>query len=344
MIALQDQRMKKHLAVAVVALAILAVSVVGIWYFASPSPTYSGQPEPVTVAYSPYELGTLFWVAEDQHYFENNGLNITTKKYFSGAASLNGVIDGEADITVGVAEFPFVTKVFENTGVRTLGTIDKSDIVYLIARKDRIATVSDIRGKKIGTARGTSAEFYLGRFLILHGLKMQDITLVDVKTPDEWVNDVASGTIDAMVIGQPYANAARDRLGDNALFVPAQANQPLFALVLSTGTWIEKHPGASKKFLKSLAQAEDFIRAHPAEAKDIIEKRVNLDPGYMDIAWDRNEFSLTLDQSLVAAMEDEARWLIENNLTKGKTVPDFRKFLDTKDLEEIKPGSVWIIE
>ena len=42
-------------------------------------------------------------------------------------------------------------------------------------------------------------------------------------------------------------------------------------------------------------------------------------------------------------MEDEARWMIANNLTEEKTVPDFRKFIDTKSLKEIKPGAVRII-
>jgi NitT/TauT family transport system substrate-binding protein len=335
--------LNRKLVIILVAIAILALSAFGVWYFSNPAPSHAGQPEPVTVAYSPYELGALFWVADDQHFFENNGLNVTSKKYFSGAASLDGVLKGEADITVGVGEFPLVTKVFGNPGVRAIGTIDKSDIVYVIARKDRIANASDIRGKKVGTAKGTAAEFYLGRFLTLHGLTMSDITLVDVKTPDGWVNEIASGNIDAMVIGQPYANAARDKLGDNALVFPAQGNQPFYALAISTDAWLTHHPGAAGKFLKSLSQAEDYTTAHPAEAKAIVAKHVGLDPGYLDSAWGRNEFSLTLDQSLISAMEDEARWMMVNNLTKSTEVPDFRQFVYTKGLDEIKPDSVRII-
>lgn len=42
-------------------------------------------------------------------------------------------------------------------------------------------------------------------------------------------------------------------------------------------------------------------------------------------------------------MEDEARRMIANNLTQEKTVPDFRRYIYTQGLEEIKPGSVSII-
>ncbi len=66
-----------------------------------------------------------------------------------------------------------------------LATIDKGDFTYLVARKDRgIVNVSDLRGKRIGTTKGTIAEFHLGRFLALNGITLQDVTLVDVTTPD----------------------------------------------------------------------------------------------------------------------------------------------------------------
>ena len=37
----------------------------------------------------------------------------------------------------------------------------------------------------------------------------------------------------------------------------------------------------------------------------------------MQAVWARNQFALTLDQSLIAAMEDESRWLISNGLTSA---------------------------
>ena len=63
----------------------------------------------------------------------------------------------------------------------------------------------------------------------------------------------------------------------------------------------------------------------------------------MDTVWQQNQFSLTLDQSLVLAMEDEARWMIANNLTNATAVPDFRQYIYTDGLESVRPGSVNII-
>lgn len=334
----------KKVIIAAVIIAAVALAGLSLWYLSGPPEELPSRSDSIIVAYSPFESTALFWIAEDQGYFDQNGLDLIIRKYDSGAASLDGLVKGEADITVGVTEFPLVGKAFENARVRAIANIDKGDFIYIIARKDRgIENASDLKGKRVGTTRGTVAEFHLGRFLALHGMGMQDITVVDVRTPEGWVNAVADGEVDAISTAQPYANGARDRLGDNAVFWPAQSKQPLFALVISTEEWIARHPRPAERFLRALSQAEDYTVMHPEEARDIVQKSLDLDPSYMDTVWRQNQFSLTLDQSLITAMEDEARWMISNNLTNATEVPDFREYISTDSLEAVKPGSVNII-
>ena len=56
--------------------------------------------------------------------------------------------------------------------------------------------------------------------------------------------------------------------------------------------------------------------------------------------WPRYQFSPSLDQSLIAAMEDEARWMISNGLTPEKQVPDFYELhLSWMALKTSKTGS-----
>lgn len=62
-------------------------------------------------------------------------------------------------------------KAFKKENISIIVCADEVQTNYLIGRKDRgIENVSDLRGKKIGILLGTSVEFYLGRFLILHGI------------------------------------------------------------------------------------------------------------------------------------------------------------------------------
>ncbi len=125
---------------------------------------------------------------------------------------------------------------------------------------------------------------------------------------------------------------------------PRQSGQLLYGVLTSRNDWIARNPVPLVRLLKAIDQANLYIAQHPKEAKAIVQRRLNLDPGYVDRIWQRNLFSLSLDQSLITAMEDEARWMIHNNLTAGnKTIPNFLDFIHAKSLKEVNPNSVNII-
>jgi NitT/TauT family transport system substrate-binding protein len=95
--------------------------------------------------------------------------------------------------------------------------------------------------------------------------------------------------------------------------------------------------------MKSLAQAEDYLISHPDETKAIVRERMNIDNAYMEVVWPRYQISLSLDQSLILAMEDEARWLVDNNLTPENEVPNFLDYIYEDGLKAVKPEAVNII-
>ena len=298
----------------------------------------------ISVAYSPFESITLFWVAEQQQFFNQNGLNITSHKYDTGAAALNAVLKSEADIVVGATEFPFTTKILSGEKIQTIGSISTSMFTYLIGRTDRgINQVSDLKGKTIGTTFGTIAHYYLGRFLELNGMNLQDVTLVDLKKPLDWVDAVVNGSIDAVATAQPYADLAKNGLKENAVVWSIQESQPLYAQAIATDELITNHPELINRFLKSLMQAEEYTINHPAEAKAIVKNQLNLTDNYLEKVWIQNHFSLSLDQSLILAMQDESRWLIQNNLTNANTSPNLINYIYADGLKSVKPAAVNII-
>src|SRR5574341_571686 len=105
---------------ALITIVILAILFSSFFNPNSPA-TYSGTP--ITIGYSPFEQTALLWIAEDRHFFEANALNVTLRKYDTGVGSLDGMLNGEADITVGVTEFPSVGRAFRKERIRTIGTI-----------------------------------------------------------------------------------------------------------------------------------------------------------------------------------------------------------------------------
>lgn len=321
-------------------LSLLLVSV----SLASCSPSNSASSlKNVTVAYSPFESTALLWVAKQEGYFERNGISVILRKYNTGAASLDGVISGEAEIAVGLSEFPVVKNAFEGTKISIIANADKGEFIYLVGRKDRnINTPPDLKNKRIGVAKGTIAEYFLGSLLEMNGMSIHDIDMVDLRTSEEWVSAVFDGEVDAVVVAQPDANTVRERLGDNAFFWSAQGGQFLHGLIVATNNWIDANPEIISKFLKSVAEAEVYAEEHPNQAQDILKVELGFNEDYVETIWAQNEFSVSLDESLIIAMEDEARWMISSELTQERIIPNFLDYVNTSGLKQIKPERVRI--
>jgi ABC-type nitrate/sulfonate/bicarbonate transport system substrate-binding protein len=331
--------MNKPIVAGIAVMTMIILAIVGGWYLANSPGAGTGTPEPITIGMEPNQVNSLIIIADDQGFFPAAGLNVTIKGYPSGAAAVNGMLAGEADIAM-ATEFVAVVKALVHERICTFATIDKFQQIYLVGRKDRgIENTSDMKGKNIGVTKKTAAEFYLGRYLNLHGMHMQDVTLVDIM-PAQLAEGLANGTVDAVVTWQPYVRTIEGRMGNDTIKWPAQSMQVAYCSAISTDNWAAIHPETINKLLIALARAEDYTINHPDEAKAIVQKRLQYEDAYISTIWPEHQFSLSLDQSLVTAMEDEGRWMIANNLTNETAIPDFRKYVYTNGLEVVRPESV----
>jgi NitT/TauT family transport system substrate-binding protein len=284
----------------------------------------------------------LVYIAQDQGFFKDNGLSVEMKEYPTGVATTEALLKGEVEVAWS-AELPFITRAFDKEKISIVTVSSRFSDQYLIGRKDRgIENVSDLKGKIIGVPRDTIAEFYLGRFLELNGLNINDVSLVDVQPPQS-MEAISNADVDGVVTWEPYASQISEKLADNVVNWSVQSDQLGYGVIIARNDWITGHPKTVNLFLKSLAQAESFIIHNAETAKLIVQKRVNYDDKEMQIFWSENKFFLSLDQSLIVALEDEARWMISNNLTTETQVPFFNDYINENALKEVKPEAVNII-
>jgi NitT/TauT family transport system substrate-binding protein len=318
---------------------LLLLAVLGSWSCSRGE--YSGKVECISIGVPPLEQNALLYVADHQKFFAGNGLNVVIKDYDSGVTAINGMLKGEADIAE-TAEFPFVRVVFQKEKILVIACNDRFENDYIVGRKDRgITRIPDLKGKRIGLAIKTINEFYLGRFLALNGMNMKDATLVDIK-PAEFVKAIARGDVDAIIAWQPHIHRIQSEMSGVVVW-PAQSSQAVYGLLVCSSEWARQHPDTVRRFLKSLREAEDYLVRHPDEAKTIVRKRLNYDDSYIASVWPQHQFTLSLDQTLIVAMKDEAQWMINNNLTSEKEIPDFLNYVYVDGLKAIKPEAVKII-
>ena len=299
--------------------------------------------EKLTIGVFKGVFSSLIWIAESQDYFPDNGLDVTIQdEYETGIAPVRDAIDGKVDIASG-AEFVLVSVSFDNKHLKAISTIDLADAIELVARKEHgITQPTDLRGKTIAVPKNTQAEFFLGRFLTLNDLSLDDVNIVGM-TPSELVNAIVAGTIDAAMIWEPNIFNISNMLGDNLITFPGQSGQEFYFLMVATDEVITAHPEAIERFLKALVAADNFVKQFPDQAKDIVTERLDVEEDYVASVWPKNDFTTSLPQSLILAMDDEARWSIANNLTDKKVVPNYLDYIYLDGLEALKPEAVEII-
>ena len=284
----------------------------------------------------------LVYIASDRGYFAATRLQVSVKEFPTGAAAIDALSKGDLDVAWS-AEFPLVRRAFAEKDISIIASTGKFGGEYLFGRKDRgIRSIPDLRGKKIGVPRNTIGEFYLGRFLELNGLSMREVSIVDVQ-PAHFMDAAMNGSVDAVVAFEPYSSEMRARQAGTMVAWSVQSSQPGYGIVAARSDWIRKHPQIVVRFLRSLAQADDYMVHHPRAGRDNFQRHAHYSDAVMATCWPEYTISLSLDESLIAAMEDEARWSIRNNRTRGKAVPDFRKSLYLDGLRTVKPDAVNVI-
>ncbi len=326
---------------ALIILVILLLSVIAfLFFFPSSSPRVPE--EPLSIATGSEEFSSLTLIADEKGYFKKYGLNVTIRNYPTGVVAMNELLAGNADFAY-AAEFVGVSTSFLPADFRIITSTSKSDVIALVLRNDRgISKPSDLKGKTIALPKGTAAEFFLGRYLTLNGMDIHDVT-VRYLSPGELAASIESGDSDAVVIWEPNAYQITQKLGRNGTKWPAQGGQRFYWVTYTRADVIRDRPAMIRQYLHALNDAENFIYANEPEAKAIVQRRMNLTHDHMETMWGQHRFALSLDQGLVLAMEDEARWMAQQNMTGGRAMPSYLDMIYQDPMREVKPSAVTII-
>lgn len=300
--------------------------------------------EKVDIACSTTADTALAVIAQVQGYYQQEGLEVALHLHPYGKPALKEVLEGKADFAT-VAETPVIFAIMNGEKIALIATIQTSSKNNaIVARKDRgIQTVSDLKGRKLATTLGTTADFYTDAFLAVHGISRKEITVVDLKA-EELPDALASGVVDAASIFNPYIIQAQNRLGDRGIsFYEENLYTHTFNIVAKQ-EFIHKNPEKVKKLLRALIKAEEFARNNPEPAQKIVADFSQIDMLLVRKIWADTSFHVGLDQSLVLAMEDETRWAIQEGGGKnGTKVPNYLDFIYFDGLKSVKPEALRIL-
>ena len=295
------------------------------------------------LAYMALPQGGIIHLDQEKGFFTAEGLTVEALPFEFGRLALDSVIKGESDLSTS-AETPVVLSVLagDNVGIAAVfGTWDKNTVI--IANKaSGVLNPSDLAGKAIGVAKGTSGEYFLEAFLRARGIDLHSVTIVDMQ-PHIMLEALLEDRIAAAAIWTPIQMEIGYILAEQAVVFYGDDFYTEHLVVSGSLAFMEKNPAAIKAFARALLKAEVYMKEYPDDAVTIIAKYSNVPESSVRSVLELLKIKVFLDQSLLLQLEDETRWALRQPVHARQSMPNWLDYLYTDALESVAPDRVRVI-
>nr|MDA3811759.1 ABC transporter substrate-binding protein [Spirochaetaceae bacterium] len=243
-------------------------------------------PERLIMAIPDQTMMGLVLIAERLGYFEEENLIIEMFHPSSGRDAIISVLEGRADIG-GSAEYPIAKEIYNGANLQVLTTIFRTnENLKLIAIRDHnIATVADLKGKRIACTFGTSGEYALSLILKENGLEDKEVEKVDTE-PGDMTKVLLSGSVEAVVAWQPHVYNTLTAFPESELVIFKSMSFTEMSLLASTSEKIKEKEEAFLRLGRVLIRTEDYISLNSEEAlKLLIDDLSDQSPDMLRSIW-----------------------------------------------------------
>jgi ABC-type nitrate/sulfonate/bicarbonate transport system substrate-binding protein len=250
-----------------------------------------------------------FYLAEQQGLFEAEGVRVTLQDCQDGPRCLAGLFEGQTQLST-VAELAVAMTALQRDDFAVVASLARSDrdIKILARQVARIEEITQLVGRRVAVPAGTVAQYHLEVALMLAGIDPR--TLVTVALPPARIAAaMAAGEVDASVIWEPLAEEILRAAGSPAHVLPVPQRLAHTFNLAATRTYLDAHEDQVVRVLRALQRAIDEIHRHPAEARALLARRLDVPIEQITARWPDYAFQLRLPQSLVGTLERQVRWL-----------------------------------
>ena len=258
-------------------------------------------PLPITVGLQT-DPDWLTIAAQKFHIFEKAGLKPNYIKFAAGAPMMAAAQSGSIDVAVpGLVPFlagvgagiPWVAIGIDTEGPQGEGFVARDG--------SGIHTLADLKGKKIGYFRASTAHYGLFVALQQNHILPDQVTLLSL-APVQQVAAMRAGQIDAAEVWEPWMHTMVADANGKVIATEANLGINTAAAVYAVRReWLATHREAAKRFLQAIVMAEAAVAKDPQP----IIKQFAADTGITP-AWSADIFK-------EAPPSDPRRWTEPNN-------------------------------
>ncbi len=175
----------------------------------------------------------------------------------------------------------------------------------LVKHNSSIHSLADLKGKRIGFTKGSSAHNVVLLALEKAGLKYDDITPVYLSPPDGGPA-FANGSIDAWAVWDPYFAVGETKNGGRIL-VNATELGKTNSFYLANKTFAANNTALLREAIEGLSEAATWADAHRGDVAKSLAQVTGLDLSIQTIAANRSSFAIgKISDEIVATQQGVA--------------------------------------
>lgn len=299
-------------------LTVLLVAWAGGTYYGYRQTVTSGENlETVTIGYQkgdPVDVSRERGVLVEK--MAEHGYKVVYKEFADGASEMQALATGKIDYAR-TGDTPPVTAAASGTDIAYIaaGATRSSGSAILIQENSAIASVTDLKGKKVAYTQSTSSQYLLLMALQKAGLSKEDVTWVNMKQSDAAIA-FSKGKVDAWVTWDPYT--AQGEVTQNAkVLTTGEGLSNNRDFILSTQKYAKKHKKVNKLLVKYLAADMTWANEHPKKLVKLLTKALSMKQDIVEKMVSRRDWTLrTVTDEVVAEEQQIADVFFENGLIK----------------------------
>jgi ABC-type nitrate/sulfonate/bicarbonate transport system substrate-binding protein len=290
----------------------------------------------MTIATGVDPVFSAYYVAQQEGLFKKHGLDVRINTGPSGSAMVAFLVNGQIESAFG-SEIAGVAN--HNLDPNVVVVAQATRLVRWIAVVGRnVDTLDQLKGKKVGIARGSGGEVFWLAMIDKLKLNPADYTVVNVEAP-EMVAALERGNIDAYVVWEPWVTRGLAAIKNTKVLRTQEGILEQGVYVYMNRGWIQKNPAPAEAFIRALVDATDLInRDRKRAAKDVSDFLKNLDPAVVEQLMAKLTFEMELSDFTVNLFRlAEAQLKAQGKLAKPL---DWSGFIYPELMRKVLPAKV----
>lgn len=282
--------------------------------------------ETIRVAYMP-NYGSLCSIVPAMKIgaFAKEQLNVELFEYANGLEIIKAMEEGKIDFGyIGNGAHKFCIK--GRAVIVLMSHLSNAEAV-IGNRAHDVRTIADLKGKRIGNVENASSETILRIAMGMEGITPQEMEIINMQ-PEEVVEGMIKGELDAGVIWSPYTLEVRKKLGGDAVVLAN--NMTCSEKTASISSWIalpgyaKEHPDIVLRFSRAIYQGMNYraIENNVRQVSDWISEITSI------------------DKNSAYEQRKDAQWLSSGFVSIGAQRGDVGRFYEIQQREFIQSGAV----